>query len=123
VFLQSTKSLQELTIAVKISLYPTWNNNATGWIDMDSILWIAESVIEGVHICVVPKFMVADQQLQVLCGCVSLGSINMEFRSLKQAPPTTCRTRTAHGLGTAISFRVWGSEALSKLNVWEFGAS
>jgi hypothetical protein len=68
-----TKSLRELTIAVKISRYATWNDairsfsNATGWMDMDSILWNAESVVESVRICVepgLPRFMVTGQQLQ-----------------------------------------------------------
>jgi hypothetical protein len=66
-----TKSLRELTIAVKISLYSTVDDairsfsSAAGWVDLDSILWNAESVIESVRICVeLPKFMVGDQQLQ-----------------------------------------------------------
>jgi len=66
-----TKSLKELTIAVKISRYRTWDDalvsfsSAEGWADLDSILWNTNSVIESVRIYVdLPESMVADQRLR-----------------------------------------------------------
>jgi hypothetical protein len=66
-----TKSLKDLTIAVKISLYQTWDNavtsfsNATAWTDMDYVLYNPESVLKNVRIFVdLQKSMVADEQLQ-----------------------------------------------------------